>query len=441
MNLFARQGRTLMTAATAAAVVAAGGMGAGCAKSPPTIIETVNGYTFEMMPVADGKFTMGCTSEQGDDCDDWEKPAHPVTLDSYYIGKYEVTQGLWKAVMGSLPPKFSKDSSAGRGLYFLPWAGDSLFGAGDNYPIYFVSWNDVQIFIYSLNRLTGKTYRLPTEAEWEFAARGGNKSRRYKYSGSNNIDNVAWYGYDSGGGGGTSGATANPVGTKSPNELGIHDMNGNVWEWVNDSYIKDYYSSSPSNNPKGPEEESSNRVIRGGSWRNAAKTCRVSNHHGSPAHVYIYNVGFRLALGGTDAGSAKKSGPETLSKTIDTISARTDTTPVSHDTIPVIHDMPAIEMVRVARGTFTMGCTGCNRVAEPAHSVTLSSYYIGKYEVTQRLWMAVMGSLPLGYEEYSSYGMGYNYPVYFVTWNDIVTKFIPKLNKGISKKGEFFYMD
>ena len=150
-----------------------------------------------MVYVSGGTFTMGATSEQGSDAYDWEKPAHSVTLSGYYIGKYEVTQELWKAVMGSNPSRFK----------------------GDNLPVEQVSWDDVQEFLRKLNAMTGKRYRLPTEAEWEFAARGGNSSRGYKYSGSNSLGSVAWY-YDN------SGSRTHAVGTKSPNELGIYDMSG-----------------------------------------------------------------------------------------------------------------------------------------------------------------------------------------------------------------------
>ena len=228
-------------------------------------IFTVNGVTFEMVAVKGGTFTMGCTSEQSD-CWDDEKPTHSVTLSDYYIGKFEVIQELWKAVMGSNPSRFK----------------------GDNLPVEKVSWDDAQKFIRKLNQQTGQNFRLPTEAEWEYAARGGNKSRGYKYSGSNNIGEVAWYTDN-------SGSKTHQVGTKAPNELGIYDMSGNVWEWCQDWFGN--YSSGNQTNPKGAST-GSYRVLRGGSWFNIARGCRVSVRFGNnPDHGYDHN-GFRLVLGG-----------------------------------------------------------------------------------------------------------------------------------------------
>ena len=225
---------------------------------------TVNGVSFEMVYVEGGSFDMGATSEQGSDAYDWEKPVHSVTLSDYYIGKCEVTQELWEAVMGSNPSNFR----------------------GAQNPVESVSWNDCQNFIKKLNSLTGKNFRLPTEAEWEYAARGGNQSRHYKYSGSGNIGNVAWY-YDN------SGSRTHAVGTKSPNELGIYDMSGNVWEWCSDWYGG--YSAGAQTNPQGPSS-GYNRVLRGGSWYNGAWICRVSNRYDSAPGYGDYIHGLRLVL-------------------------------------------------------------------------------------------------------------------------------------------------
>lgn len=231
---------------------------------PVTETFTVNGVSFKMVAVEGGTFTMGATAEQGSDAYDWEKPPHQVTLSSYCIGETEVTQALWVAVMGSNP---------------------SYFTGNLQRPVEHVSWNDCQTFISRLNDLTGKHFRLPTEAEWEFAARGGNKSQGYKYAGSDNIDNVAWY-YSN------SGSTTHAVGTKSPNELGLYDMSGNVWECCQDWYGS--YSSGAQTNPTGPST-GSDRVRRGGGWSGGARGCRVSYRDCNPSFTSNY-LGLRLAL-------------------------------------------------------------------------------------------------------------------------------------------------
>ena len=252
----------------------------------------------EMVYVEGGTFTMGATEEQGTE-DPWddEYPTHQVTLSDFYIGKYEVTQQLWEYVM-----KYSGTCADGSSMSAYAsdvWLGSnplSSYGVGDYYPAYYVSWEDiVNIFIPRLNKITGKTFRLPTEAEWEYAARGGNKSKGYKYSGSNTIGDVAWYdvnAYDLDSS--SSNYGTHPVGTKAPNELGIYDMCGNVWEWCSDWYGYGYYSSSPSTNPTGPIS-GSRRVLRGGSWNYYAQSCRVSYRYGSyPGNRYNGDVGFRL---------------------------------------------------------------------------------------------------------------------------------------------------
>ena len=227
---------------------------------------TVNGVSFDMIAVEGGTFTMGATAEQASDAYSDEKPTHQVTLSSYYIGKTEVTQELWQAVMGSNPSGFS----------------------GANLPVEKVSWEDCQIFIAILNELTGKYFRLPTEAEWEYAARGGSKSQGYKYSGSNTVDDVAWYPSN-------SSSKTHPVATKAPNELGIYDMIGNVLEWCSDWYSSSYYSSSSQYNPTGPAS-GSRRVYRGGSWGSSARLCRVSYRDYNGPSYRFYNLGLRLAL-------------------------------------------------------------------------------------------------------------------------------------------------
>ena len=385
---------------------------------------------FDMVFVEGGTFTMGCTETRGDKCRDAEKPAHKVTVSGFYIQKYEVTQKLWKSVMGSNPSFFKDD---------------------DNLPVEKVCWKDAQEFIQKLNVKTGKTYRLPTEAEWEFAARGGNRSKGYKYSGSNTAGDVAWYGdtcvmvkckdgnsgpafygpgfyspgspgcsgccgaYDTKCGGGNSGKKTHPVGTKQPNELGIYDMSGNVSELVNDRY--GIYTSGDKINPTGPTS-GPDRVVRGSSYRQGAGAwgCRVFYRDYIPpsrSFRFAY-VGFRLAL---DGGSERVLAPLIPKKMP---AAEKDS------------NVNNINMAFVKGGTFTMGCTpeqdmGCEDWEKPVHKVTLKDFYMGRYEVTQGLWMAVMDNNPSGYTGNN------NLPVEEVSWDE-VQEFIKKLNAKTGKK-------
>ncbi len=233
-------------------------------KEKPTGIYEVNGVQFTMIPVDGGTFQMGATEEQGSEAYSDEKPVHSVTLSSYMIGETEVTQALWQAVMGRNPSNWK----------------------GDNLPVEQVSWKDCQKFIEKLNKLTGEHFRLPTEAEWEFAARGGNRSSHTKYSGSNSIGDVAWYTDN-------SGNKTCEVKGKQPNELGLYDMSGNVWEWCQDRYGD--YSSSAQTNPVGPAS-GSNRVYRGGSWDDDARYCRVSDRSSLSPFYRSFTLGLRLAL-------------------------------------------------------------------------------------------------------------------------------------------------
>ena len=235
-------------------------------KPDPTIKlqAELNKLLDNMVYVSGGTFTMGATSEQGSDAYDDEKPTHSVTLSSFYLCKYEVTQALWQEVMGVNPSNLE----------------------GDNLPVEQVSWNECQTFIFRLNILTGKNFRLPTEAEWEYAARGGNRSRGYKYSGSNTLSDVAWYD-------GNGGSETHPVGSKSPNELGLYDMSGNVWEWCSDWYGT--YSSSSQTNPAG-YSSGSDRVFRGGCWYGVASSCRSSYRNYELPDFRHYSLGLRLAL-------------------------------------------------------------------------------------------------------------------------------------------------
>lgn len=224
---------------------------------------TVNGVSFKMIYVKGGTFTMGATSEQAGAFSS-EYPTHSVTLSDYYIGETEVTQELWTAVMGSNPSNFTGNMQR---------------------PVEMVSWYDCQTFITKLNELTGETFRLPTEAQWEYAARGGNQAQGRLYSGSNMIDDVAWYTSN-------SSSTTHPVKTKVPNELGIYDMSGNVMEWCSDWYGS--YPSAAQTDPAGPST-GSYRVNRGGSWNYGATFCRVAYRNSFVPSNRIKYLGLRLA--------------------------------------------------------------------------------------------------------------------------------------------------
>ena len=234
------------------------------AQPQPTLEFEVRSVPFKMILVEHGTFTMGGTSEQDEPWAD-EQPVHQVTLTrDYYIAETEVTEALWTAVTGGVP---------------------CYYPSGGNYPVEGVSWDACQDFIKKLNMLTGKKFRMPTEAEWEFAARGGNKSQGYIYSGSNNPDEVAWHRHD-------SNRAKHPVATKRPNELGIYDMSGNVWEWCMDGYGK--YAGEPQADPVAPS--SSSRVQRGGAWYHNAWNGRVSARFNNSQDNRNGSMGLRLVL-------------------------------------------------------------------------------------------------------------------------------------------------
>ena len=249
---------------------------------------TVNGVSFEMVFVEGGTFQMGATPEQGGDAKSYEKPVLATSIKSFFIGQTEVTQELWEAVMGNNPSKFKQ--STGRsvlmGVFGVAGAAMSSQSNNKKRPVESVAWGDCMVFITKLNQLTGIEFRLPKEAEWEFAARGGNKSQGYKYSGSDTLADVAWYK-------GNSSKKTHEVATKQPNELGLYDMSGNVVEWCQDwamSY-SDYNQDNSTYSSSDPF-----RIIRGGSWNSAASSCRVSSRDGGVPESNDKEFGLRLAL-------------------------------------------------------------------------------------------------------------------------------------------------
>lgn len=237
---------------------------------------TIGAVSFTMIKVDGGSFMMGVSSEQDSDAYADEMPVHEVQLSDYYVGETEVTQALWYAVLGlSIEQQRDKKKSE-----------LSLRGVGDSYPVYYVSYDDCKAFIKVLNRLTNANFRLLTEAEWEYAARGGNKKSMYKYAGSPTIDQVGWYKEN-------SNNSSQPVASKTPNELGLYDMTGNVSEWCVDWY--DNYTTAKQVDPQGAQN-GMYRVYRGGSWYDKMADCRVTCRTGWESDYRNTNLGFRLAL-------------------------------------------------------------------------------------------------------------------------------------------------
>ncbi len=227
----------------------------------PSLLENLKQ---QMVTVQGGTFTMGCTEEQGS-CDDDEKPVRQVQVNSFRIGKYQVTQDLWAAVMGKNPSKFRN---------------------GPRCPVENVGWDDTKTFLKKLNALTGERYRLPTDAEWEYAARGGQKSQGSLYVGSDDLDSVAWYDKN-------SGNRVHQVGQKQPNGFGLYDMSGNVWEWVEDCWNKKY----PGPQADGSAWKSRNcarHMLRGGAWTSYPRYLRASNRYWNLSAFLRDDVGFRL---------------------------------------------------------------------------------------------------------------------------------------------------
>jgi len=377
-----------------------------------------NNVKFEMNFVEGGSFLMGCTSEYNN-CDSIEKPVHNVKLSNFYMGKFEVTQKLWHAVMGTTVRQ-QRDSAN------IDW---EIYSEGDQYPMYYVSYEECAVFCEKLNRMLyyqlpeGYTFRLPTEAQWEYAARGGKKSKNYIYSGNNKISKVAWWE-------GNSGQRIRKVGLKSNNELGIYDMSGNVWEWCRDWFESDYYTYGSTTNPQGPLS-GTHRILRGGSWNLRAWHARATNRYYYQPAARSANVGFRIALEPAKDIFDLKSLKDAIDKLSSSANNRTFK----------VNDI-SFDMIFVKGGTFTMGCTAdpndCYSNEEPTHSVTVSDFYVGKYQVTQQLWKKVMGTTiseqrNLLDSTLSLHGEGNFHPMYYINHKEC-EEFCEKLNQLLAKQ-------
>ena len=347
-----------------------------------------NGLKLELMKVEDGTFTM--SGKDGENTS-YEVP-HQVTLTrDFYLAQTEVTQAQWEAVMETNPSIFRED----------------------DLPVEQVTWNEAMDFCEKLNRSgnapNGWIFTLPTETQWEYAARGGNRSKGYKYSGSAGIDEAAWYN-------GNSDSRTHPVGMKQANELGLYDMSGNVSEWCLDDW-QDRSDKLTAEMTRDGDKSTSARSVRGGAWNYTARFCRSAYRRFVGPNVRSDSLGFRVALvpaggygpgDGTDRKNtvAQEQPPEQEEKSID------------------LPNGAKLELVKVEAGTFTMGAnTGGYRPDDAERQVTLTQdFYLARTEVTQAQWEAVTGTN-------SSYYRGGNLPVEMVSWNEAM-EFCEKLNSA-----------
>ena len=370
------------------------------------------GVRMEMVYVAPGSFQMG--SENGEDN---EKPVHKVTLtEGYWIGKYPVTQAQWNALVLAMEVQF-EDRRPVAWFSKNGVCSDIVSGMDtSDFPMENISWDDCKALVAALNRAEreGRRWSLPTEAQWEFAARGGNKSRGYTYSGGNDLDAVGWCGDN-------SNSRTHAVREKDKgNELGIVGMSGNVWEWCNDWYDSDYYSNSPTEDPQGPAS-GVYRVLRGGSWLYDARDCRSASRFRCFPDLRNNFGGFRLccSAGLREAGAERED-----SRAAEPGGRGGAGAKHGQEAVLALPGGAAMEMIYVAPGSFMMGSPTSEEDRdddETRHRVTLTKgFWLGKYEITQAQWQSVMGENPSKFK-------GANRPVEDVSWEDC-QRFIAKVN-------------
>ncbi|MFM6896340.1 MAG: SUMF1/EgtB/PvdO family nonheme iron enzyme [Microcystis panniformis] len=372
------------------------------AKLTPFTENLPNGITLEMVGLPAGQFLMG-SPDSDPDAVYQEKPQHQVKVNSFAIGKYQVTQAQYEAVMGTNPSNFANNPQN---------------------PVENVSWDDAQAFCKKLSQITGKTYRLPTEAEWEYACRAGTTTGYYFGDDANQLEDYAWYN-------GNSQDTTHPVGQKKPNAWGLYDMSGNVWEWCEDNW-HDSYKNAPSDGSAWLKNDNNSHIIRGGSWYYTPGRCRSAYRH------YIeypgYSYGFRVVCVPNVTSTQLP-----IATVTSTPSPKVSPPPPSSPPPPPAKLTPftekiskgiTLEMVSLLAGQFLMGSPDSDPDAynyeKPQHLVQVNSFAIGKYPITQAQYEAVMGT------NHSQFKNNLQNPVESVSWND-AQAFCQKLSQITGK--------
>ncbi|WP_242030278.1 formylglycine-generating enzyme family protein, partial [Microcystis wesenbergii] len=360
------------------------------AKLTPFTENLPNGLTLEMVGLPAGQFLMG-SPDSDPDAESWEKPQHQVQVNSFAIGKYPVTQAQYQAVMGTNPSGFENNPQN---------------------PVEQVSWDDAQAFCQKLSQITGKTYRLPTEAEWEYACRAGTTTRYYFGDDANQLGDYAWYS-------GNSQQTTHPVGQKRPNAFGLYDMHGNVWEWCEDNWHNSY-QNAPSDGSAWLIKDNDYQIVRGGSWYGLPNLCRSAYRNFNYRRGNIVNYfGFRVVCV-PNVTSTQLPIATVTSTPLPKVAppAPSSPPPPPAKLTPFTENLPnglTLEMVGLPAGQFLMGSPDSDRDArdfeKPQHPVKINSFAIGKYPVTQAQYQAVMGTNPSHF-----YNNPQN-PVERISWN------------------------
>ncbi len=404
-----------------------------------------NTIGMKLVYIPAGEFMMGSPSNDKDS-NDWERPQHQAKISKgFWMGVYEITVGHFQRFVDDTGYKTdaekegwasAPDGNSWGKVNGANWKNPG-FSQTDTHPVVNVSWNDAISFCEWMSRKENKTYRLPTEAEWEYACRAGSTTRFCFGDSDSGLDDYVWYGYDK------SGKQTHPVGQKKPNGFGLYDIHGNVWEWCQDWYGESYYSNSPEVDPQGPSSGESH-VLRGGSWLSSPRFCRSANRGRNMPDARLYHSGFRVVLESQNsteqpnANSAnalsKSSSPSDSKKVV------ISSTPATEQTTPqvaqdkhrgdLITNTINMKLAYIPAGEFVMGSPSneANRNSDegPQHRVKISrEFYMGICEVTQAQYKAVIGSNPSNFK-------GDNLPVEGVSWNDAVD-FCKKLSQKEGK--------